>query len=262
MTNHYGVNETDRAQLVGAYIAGLEKAAEDAGIEKEALFGGALGKGLGWLGSKFMSATQGVRGLYGGLESTVAKPFSWLGQAVNKGLQRAVSPETYGRMQPWMNAAFSGAPKQMAQFGLFSGGINALMAEPGERGSAFMSGFGTGALGGLGWQAGQGLLQKGLGSALGKANWYGKMRQIPGSDPASIQQMVEKGVPIAAGLGLGTKGLIKGLRGVRKAAPFAGGWVASDMAMGLGGEGDGTGDGSAESAPSQGAWTNSKDQTW
>lgn len=51
--------------------------------------------------------------------------------------------------------------------GVLSGGINAAMAEPGERGSAFASGFGSGALSGAGFGAasgvGEGLLRNAKG---------------------------------------------------------------------------------------------------
>lgn len=155
------ISEEEKLALTQAYVAGIEKAAADAGLEKDALLAGLLGKGLMRLGG------LGLKGM-SGAASLTAKPFAWAGRMAERGLQKALPNAKWLKPGPGgeasaLRSAFKGTPKDMASFGLFSGGLSALSAEPGERGDAFLKGFVPGALGGLGWGVGSNLASKGLG---------------------------------------------------------------------------------------------------
>jgi hypothetical protein len=190
--------------------AGVMQALEDLGLldgmEKEAFWGNIVRPALGALwkytGGKAVGAT--------------AAPMSWAGQGVQKAVS-SVSP-TAGS---FLGRVGRGAAREAAGFGLLSGGINAAMAEPGERGSAFARGFAGGALGGLGWRAGRNLTHQGLNQFLGSQR-MGQLARA-GHAGGGIFPSLRAGQYGQAASALGAKAVTRGL-------PFAGALGAS-MAM-------------------------------
>jgi len=71
--------------------------------------------------------------------------------------------------------------------GVLSGGLNAAMAEPGERGSAFASGFGSGALSGAGFGAATGVGEGLLGNAKRM-----RFRELSKTTGMPLKQMVTR----------------------------------------------------------------------
>lgn len=190
--------------------AGVLRALQDMGLtngrDKEAFWGavaGAARTGLGALwkhtGGKLVGAT--------------AAPMGWAGQ----GIQSAVSKVSPGAGQ-WLGQAGQGAAREMAGFGLLSGGINAATAEPGERGSAFARGFAGGALGGLGWRAGSNITNMGLKQVFGPRN-LGRLQETAGR---GIWSNLRSGNYGQAGRSAAAGAITKGL-------PFAGALGASMM---------------------------------
>lgn len=159
-------------------------------------------------------------GIFSAINRAAGSPFSWAGRklfgqlgrtgaAEGGALARAGVPEaTRTGILNWGK----GLPAEMGGFGLLSGGIEAAMAEPGERSKAFARGFGTGAVGGLGW---------GLGS---RAVSSGMRRAMPAGrfDQLEKTKLWGKEAPAwgERAKALGTKAL-----------PTAGAFVASDAVM-------------------------------
>lgn len=174
------------------------------GMEKDAIWGNLIRPALSTLwkytGGKLVGAT--------------AAPMAWAG----RGVQGAVSKVSPGAGE-WLGRAGQGAAREMAGFGLLSGGINAAMAEPGERGSAFARGFAGGALGGLGWRAGGNLTRMGLNQAFGARN----MGRLTETANRGIWSNLRSGNYGQAGRSAAAGAITKGL-------PFAGALGAS-MAM-------------------------------
>lgn len=187
--------------------AGVMQALADLGLtdgmEKDAAIWGALGKGL----SSLWGATGGK------LVGATAAPFGWAG----RGIQSAVGKVSPGAGE-WLGRVGQGAAREMAGFGLLSGGINAAMAEPGERGSAFARGFAGGALGGLGWRAGGNLTRMGLGQVFGPRN----MGRLTETANRGIWSNLRAGNYGQAGRSAAAGAITKGL-------PFAGAMGASMM---------------------------------
>jgi len=170
-----------------------------------------LGKGVWGLGSK----------LFGGAaraSNALAKPIGDLG---NRAVQQAggrlgLSSKRIGQIQ----GLGKGMAREGVGFGLLGGGINAALADPGQRGEAFARGFGGGMLGGMAWRGAGNLATAGLKRGLG-AQRYGRLETAakPGFTgnlfrdvakdgkvgPVSLRSMGAKtligGVPLAAGLG-------------------------------------------------------------
>jgi hypothetical protein len=161
----------------------------------------AIGSGLKWLGSKLWGAGGKAVG-------TVAKP---LGAAGNKAVQwtgsrLGASPETIARIQ----GLGKGMAGEAVGFGALGGGIEAAMADPGERGSAFMRGFGSGALGGLAFRGAGNLATAGMKRMMPKAyetmkatakpGFFGKLEPGQSRLRSMGAKMVVGGVPFAAGM--------------------------------------------------------------
>jgi hypothetical protein len=127
-----------------AYQQGLEKALDEAGMDKEALIGSMLGRGAMALGKGLFGASKlvGKGALKGG-----------------KGLWRGAS-----KVVP-------GGGDTLA-FGAFGGGLGALTAEPGSRLQGFAKGLGAGLIGGAGWHYG-GQAAKGALGSLAKSKMLG-----------------------------------------------------------------------------------------
>lgn len=183
-------------------------------------------------------------GIFGSAISAVNRaagsPFSWAGRklfgqlgrtgaAEGGALARAGVPEaTRTGLLNWGK----GLPAEMGGFGLLSGGIEAAMAEPGERGKAFARGFGTGALGGLGWGLGSRAISSGMRRTmpasrfeqLEKAKLWGKADIDPKTK--AILRPAAARTP-QGGIDWGERAKVLGF----KALPTAGAFVASDAIM-------------------------------
>lgn len=200
------ISEQEKAVLADAYFAGIEKAAAEAGLEKEAILG-LLGKGLMSLGR------LGLKGM-GKLTDLTAKPFAAAGRGIEGGLQRALPKAKWlqsgaGGEASALRNVFKGTARDMASFGLLGGGIGALTSEPGQRGEGFLKGFLPGALGGLGWGAGSNLASAGL-NRLG------------------VGQLAKQ--TIQPGMSLGQKAKIVGSKAVMPVATMGAG-MAGSMAI-------------------------------
>jgi len=173
--------------------AGVSQAMQDLGMNKEAAFWGALG-------SKLWGATGGKA------VGWAAKPFEWAGQKALGAVGKA-SPNAAN----WMGRMGAGAGRDMAGQGLLMGGINAAMADPGERGSAFARGFAGGAVGGLGWNVGRNAVSAGLRRGLGQ-NTMGRLTEA--AKPGMWQSFRQ------GGMGAGFRTM--GAKAVTSGLPFAG----------------------------------------
>jgi hypothetical protein len=131
---------TQNEMLKIAYAKGVTAALEDAGMTKEAI--PFLSPALKWLGKKAIGGISRLSPQAGRYAATIGK----------------------------------GTGKSMLMGGLFSGGMSALGAPEGERGSAFLSGFLPGALSFGGWH----LAQQGARTAL-----MGGARGIAGREGAA-----------------------------------------------------------------------------
>ena len=111
---------------------------------------------------------------HAGISSFAGKPFAWAGRKLFGQLGRAGAAEGGALAHAGVPEAArtgilnwgKGLPAEMGGFGLVSGGIEAAMAEPEDRLKAFGRGFGTGALGGLGWGLGSRAISSGMRRAL------------------------------------------------------------------------------------------------
>jgi len=176
--------------------AGMSQAMQDLGMSKEAAIWGALGS----LGSKLWGATGGKA------VGWAAKPFEWMGQKALGAVGQA-SPGAAN----WLGRVGAGAGREMAGFGLLTGGLNAATAEPGERGQAFARGFAGGALGGLGWRAGGNLTRMGMQRGLGAA----RMGAIESAAKPGMWESFRQG-----GMGQGFRTM--GAKALTAGVPFAG----------------------------------------
>lgn len=164
---------------------GAQQALADLGLEKNAFFLGAAAKGLWGLASKPL---LGVANRIGG----------WaLGGAKAMG----ASPKTMG----FLSNLGRGAARDAASFGLFGGGLNAALADPGQRGEAFLRGAAGGMLGGAAWRMGGNAARMGLQRGLGQKAWQGlEAAGKPGwfSSPKAFgSKMVTSGLPFAGAMG-------------------------------------------------------------
>lgn len=218
-----------------AYIQGMTKAAEEAGLDKEAFWGalarlgGAAIKGIGSLGSKVISGGSKVW-------NTAAKPlekgFGRIGEGlVGKaygspkavpGMLEKILPQSVSKhVAPYAQIAGRGMAKDMATFGLMGGGINAAIAPEGERGKAFLSGLAGGAAGGAAWRGASNLLGKGLRYTMANKNVLGGGKAANKLYELGNKSMLEKGVDMTERVKrLGAKTL-------NKAVPLAGALAAS-----------------------------------
>lgn len=205
-------------------MAGSTQALADLGLispeemEKQAWIGPALtaaGRALPWLwrgikgvGGALKGAGGTLWGAGGKVIGTAAKP---LGGAGNRAVQwtgsrLGASPQTIAKIQ----GMGKGMATEAVGFGALGGGIEAAMADPGERGSAFMRGFGSGALGGLAFRGAGNLASAGMRRVGGqrfkalettaKPGFWGKL----GPGQSRLKSMGAKtivgGVPFAAGM--------------------------------------------------------------
>lgn len=211
-------------------------------MEKAAIFG----RALGWLAGKAApaagaaahvapAATGAVAGAAPGLLSkawggagrlwgatggralkSVSEP---LGNAANRAVGWAGNKAGLGQNTiAGIQRLGAGAAGDAVSFGALSGGINAAMADPGERMSAFGKGFAGGALGGAAWRMGgnvaTGALNKGLGAISKTAPETMKALQA--------QPWFRGDMPIAQrAKGWGAKALMGG-------APLVAGYYASE----------------------------------
>lgn len=187
-------------------VSGAAQALSDLGLledelVKEAFLGNAVGRGLSWLGGK---AIGGLWNLGKGAYSTVSKPIEGViggigNRLLNFAANRGMSPGAINFAQ----RLGQGLPGQMAGFGLFSGGINAAMADPGDRLNAFGRGFGSGALSGAVFGGASNLAKMGLGKTLGATTMANLKNTAAQSGLKSWgAKAVLGGVPLAAGMGL------------------------------------------------------------
>lgn len=202
-----------------AYLRGLEKAAEEAGLDKEAFFGtlGRVGKGIGSL--------LGFGGEAGSIGSKLYSPFRILG-----GVGRSPTSQAFQRSMA----------SQTGGFGMLGGLMGAAGAEEGDRLSGFAKGFGLGAIGGAGFGYGGAAFQKAMGGlAKRRLAAAAKAGKAPGSFWTSVQQrtaptkfidgkMVKpEALPHAAGAFRG------GMAGRLGAGALVGGFGVGTMGAGL-----------------------------
>lgn len=164
-------------------------------------------------------------GVLSGIANLAGKPFAWTGRklfgqlgkagiAEGGALARAGVPEA---TRTGLLNFGKGLAGEMGGMGLLSGGIEAAMAEPGDRARAFGRGFGTGAVQGLGWGLGTRAVSGGLGRLMGKP----RFDQLHGTKlwgkeaPRLPDGRIDWGTRAKA---FGTKAL-----------PWAGGLVGSDL---------------------------------
>jgi hypothetical protein len=175
-------------------MAGAQTALTDLGLEKEA-FLGTLARGALSLGGRAIGALSSP------LAGAANKGLNWAGKTFNLSQKTVGGLRTFG--------------KEMARDavggGLFEGGLNAALAEPGDRGSAFMRGMGSGMIGGALFRGGMNATTMGMKRMMPKS--YGKYEQMakPGffgklaPGESRLKSMGAKtligGVPFAAGMG-------------------------------------------------------------
>lgn len=162
-----------------------------------------------WIGPALSALWKGTGGKVVGW---AAKPFEWAGQKALGAVGKAF-PGAAGQASPaanWLGRVGAGAGREMAGFGLLTGGLNAATAEPGERGQAFARGFAGGALGGLGWRAGGNLARMGMERAMPKA-WSG----LQAASKPGMWESFRQG-----GMGQGFRTM--GAKALTAGVPFAG----------------------------------------
>jgi hypothetical protein len=203
-------------------MAGAQQALQDLGLESElektAILGALASAGarvLPWIGRGLWGAAKGLgKGLWsaggkainaaGAANKALASPFGAAGNRAvqNIGTRLGASPQTIGKIQ----GLGRGMARDAMGFGLFGGGIEAAMADPGERGKAFLHGFGTGALGGAAWRGAGNLTSAGMRKLMPNAmkNMEGLAKAAPG-DASFLKRWGSKavvgGLPLAAGFG-------------------------------------------------------------
>ena len=194
--------------LRNTYIAaGSDQALKDLGLsdtEKVAVWGAlarigskALVKPISWAGGKSLA--------------TATKPITWLGQKALGQISK-ISP---GAAQ-FLRTTGKGVAQEAAGGGLLTGALNAAIAEPGDRLSAFGRGFAGGALGGAAFGMGGNVARMGLGKTLGaqrmanlyragRHGWFGGFRGPQGTLSRGFKGLgakaVTTGVPLAVGMG-------------------------------------------------------------
>ena len=160
------------------------------------------GRALWGLGSKLWGA--GGKAIELG-----AKPIGALGRGITQrvGTRLGASPEMIGKIQ----GLGKGMAREGVGFGLFGGGLEAAMAEPGERGQAFMRGFGSGMLGGMAFRGASNLATAGMRrmmpqafpklETMAKPGFFGKLGPGESRLKSMGAKMLVGGVPFAAGMG-------------------------------------------------------------
>lgn len=165
------MNQNDMLKI--AYEAGVNRAFENAGMEKEAIVG-FLGKTLGaGLGKGLLGGAKYLGKTVGGL----------IGLGKGTALSR-------GALAPFEGVFGKQLGRDIGGFGLLSGGIGALTSEDPLAG--FGKGMITGGLGGITWGLGGGAAKKMLGG-LGKSKAFGKF--APGFQKKLTATKAGKGVP-------------------------------------------------------------------
>ncbi len=217
--------------LKQAYLQGLEKAAEEVGLEKMA-FGGFLSKALSWLGKGTAAASKAAPAV-----GAAAKKPGLFGHA--KSLLGFGGEGTIGRSLSKPLSYLPGMGREGAHqalgFGTIGGTLGAVTANEGERMSGFAKGFGLGTIGGAGWHYGQKggqALMKGFAGTGGKdvGGLRGALRTVttkPGVDAEDLRGL---GKIIDSGQGLGASAKLLGARGLYGAGGLGTGVLASGMA--------------------------------
>lgn len=100
----------------------------------------------------------------------ISKPLAALGRGITRKVFESGTPG----VGKFMLRTGRGVAREATGMGLVGGGIGALTAEPGERISGALKGFGMGALGGASWRAGGNLARMGLKKTIGPQA-YSKM---------------------------------------------------------------------------------------
>ena len=164
----------------------------------------------------------------GFISSIAGAPFAEAGRQALGLLGKIKSPWA-AKAVPKLQELGGGLAGQMGSWGLLGGGLEAALAEPGERGKGFARGFGLGALGGLGWGAGSRLAQRGVGRLMSKT---------PGAGAARLEALEKQKAFFNLDKQYGPRGLVHNVPlGERakilggKLVPFAGGVVGSDVLM-------------------------------
>jgi len=103
-----------------------------------------------------------LRGLYRGARALTTGTMGRAGKALTTSVAKQ-----HPQAAKWLARIGKGATNPMWQFGMFGGGMGALL-NPEDRFGGFARGFAGGALGGLGWQAGSNLTRYGLKKGLSK----------------------------------------------------------------------------------------------
>lgn len=202
-------------------LRGSVDALNDLGLYKEAGVLGSLAKvpGALWHGVGNTWKATGGR-----ITRPAAKAVGWAG---NKAV------DTAGRLglsqggQQALRRLGRGAGREMIGFGVFEGGVNAALADPGDRASAFGKGFVGGAIGGLGWNlAGNATsmgIKRGLNSKALRGITGGHNRWKELAKPGVFSKL--PGHLQGAGLGtrMGARAKAIGTAAVLTAAPMAAG---------------------------------------
>jgi hypothetical protein len=170
---------------------------------------------LALLGRGAWALGKGLLGAGGRAAGVVARPLGSAGHRAVQAVGQRVGASP-ARIQQIQRLG-KGMAREAVGFGALSGGLEAAMADPGQRGQAFLRGAAGGALGGLAWRGAGNLaragLQRGLGAGAGGAARLGRLsalQQQPwlkGQMPLGQRargwgaKALMGGVPFAAGLG-------------------------------------------------------------
>ncbi|MGD9209146.1 MAG: hypothetical protein PVI90_00145 [Desulfobacteraceae bacterium] len=194
--------------LKNAYIAaGSDQALKDLGLSDTEKI--AVWSTLARIGSKALIRPA----MWAGRKSltSATKPISWLGQKA-LGQVNKISP----RAAQFLQNAGRNISREAAGGALLTGTMNAAMAEPGNRLSAFGRGFAGGALGGAAFGMGSNIGRMGLGKTLGtqqmanlyragRHGWFGGFRGPQGALRRGFKGLGAKtittGIPFAIGTG-------------------------------------------------------------
>ncbi len=213
-----------------AYSLGLDRAVNEAGLEKVAL-GGILAKMLG----RGAVATAAK----GGAQAAAKKPgvLGHLGSLFGFGGKGTLGQTLSAPLRPILGR--EGAHQALG-FGTFGGAVGAATAEEGDRMGAFGRGFGLGTIGGAGWHWGQkgtqalmrGVAGTGKGGGLRGALSRVTTAPAKGATGAAAQDLTGLGKIYSSGLGPKETAKLMGARSLYGVGGLGAGMAASGFLEG------------------------------
>lgn len=212
-----------------AYEYGLIKAAEEAGMDKEAFIPvgalAGLARGIGTFGKSLWTP---AKALFNAAEAPLANAWGGVGRLARGGLNKVMSPNVAKHVNPFLDIAGKDMARDAANFGLFGGLIGAATADEGQRLKGFGTGLLAGGLGGVGWTGTKNLMSKGLTSGL---KTYGGAKGTRAAD--WLTRYSGKEAPIfgkgPAGWTMQDRMKALGGKAIMSAVPTVGAFYASDL---------------------------------